>query len=524
MDLGGSAWNGRINWLEIDVETNGASPFTVLTPRQQLTPASYAIFANGASNLVGTLPVGQLSGMVGNGQLANNSVTVNAGTGLSGGGTALLGGSTTLNNAGVTSLAGSQGVTVSAAIGPVTLGSTATSANTFGAIVSRNGTGTFAAQSIILAGSLLLPASPAIIDAGSNPFVYSDSVSNTFVGLNAGGSGTTGPQNTAIGAQALFSNTTGYNNVANGTYALRNNIGGSNNVADGYEALYDNTVSGNTAEGYQALYANVNGQFNAGVGYEALQANVSGTHNTAVGYLALFGSTNSVANTAVGVETLAFTTGSGNTAVGANACINDSSGFGNTGIGYQALWNNQTGSNNIALGYLAGSGISIGSSNIDIGNDGTGIDNNIIRIGTTQTATYLVGTVYANGVALTSDRNAKENFAAIDPQKVLAKVASMPVSEWNYKSDRTMQHIGPMAQDFQAAFGLNGQDDKHISVVDEGGVTLAAIQGLNQKVDELRKELDQRDAENGELQRQNDALSERLSQLEAAVNRLSAQK
>ena len=31
-----------------------------------------------------------------------------------------------------------------------------------------------------------------------------------------------------------------------------------------------------------------------------------------------------------------------------------------------------------------------------------------------------------------------------------------------------------MAQDFQAAFGLGG-DDKHIAVVDEGGVALAAI-------------------------------------------------
>ena len=44
-----------------------------------------------------------------------------------------------------------------------------------------------------------------------------------------------------------------------------------------------------------------------------------------------------------------------------------------------------------------------------------------------------------------------------------------------------------MAQDFHAAFGLNGADDKHISMVDEGGVALAAIQGLNQKVEEKRR-------------------------------------
>jgi len=38
-----------------------------------------------------------------------------------------------------------------------------------------------------------------------------------------------------------------------------------------------------------------------------------------------------------------------------------------------------------------------------------------------------------------------------------------------------------VAQDFHAAFGL-GADDKHIADVDEGGVALAAIQGLNQKL------------------------------------------
>ena len=159
------------------------------------------------------------------------------------------------------------------------------------------------------------------------------------------------------------------------------------------------------------------------------------------------------------------------------------------------------------MGYYAGYFIT-GSSNIDIGNEGVSTDTNIIRIGTYQTATYLAGTVYANGVALTSDRNAKENFTAVNPREVLAKVASLPVTEWNYKTDsKDVQHIGPMAQDFQAAFGLNGADDKHISVVDEGGVALAAIQGLNQK-------LEQKEAEITELK----ARLERLEQLMPAKN------
>ena len=164
-------------------------------------------------------------------------------------------------------------------------------------------------------------------------------------------------------------------------------------------------------------------------------------------------------------------------------------------VGFLALSANKNGSGNIALG--GGAGVAItGSGNIDIGNQGVASENNIIRIGTqgTQTACYLAGTVYANGVMLTSDRNVKENFSAINAQAVLAKVASLPLTEWNYKTDnKDVQHIGPMAQDFQAVFQLSA-DDKHISVVDEGGVALAAIQGLNQKVEEKEAKIKELEA------------------------------
>jgi hypothetical protein len=79
----------------------------------------------------------------------------------------------------------------------------------------------------------------------------------------------------------------------------------------------------------------------------------------------------------------------------------------------------------------------------------------------------------------------------LDCQSVLARVAALPLTEWNYKNEAAgIRHVGPMAQDFQAAFQLNGGDDKHISVVDESGVALAAIQGLNQKLEQQGKEKD----------------------------------
>ena len=203
--------------------------------------------------------------------------------------------------------------------------------------------------------------------------------------------------------------------------------------------------------------------------------NLSGKWNTANGYSTLNGNT----------------TGNDNTADGFEALDSLASGSQNTADGADALATMTNGNGNIALGFQAGYGNSSGNGNIYIGNPGTSGESDVVRIGTpgTQTATYLAGTVYANGVALTSDRNAKENFQPVDNQAVLARVAALPVSEWNYKTDNQgVRHIGPMAQDFQSAFQLSA-DDKHISVVDEGGVALAAIQGLNQKLNEKDAEI-----------------------------------
>ena len=77
----------------------------------------------------------------------------------------------------------------------------------------------------------------------------------------------------------------------------------------------------------------------------------------------------------------------------------------------------------------------------------------------------------------TSDRNAKEAFEAIDPRALLAAVVTLPVERWSYKGETT-RHLGPMAQDFAAAFGL-GADDRHIFPLDAAGVALAALQGLH---------------------------------------------
>jgi hypothetical protein len=71
---------------------------------------------------------------------------------------------------------------------------------------------------------------------------------------------------------------------------------------------------------------------------------------------------------------------------------------------------------------------------------------------------------------------------------VLDKVARLPIDRWSYKSERGVRHVGPMAQDFYAAFGV-GADDKHITSIDEDGVALAAIKALHAENAMLRARL-----------------------------------
>jgi len=119
-----------------------------------------------------------------------------------------------------------------------------------------------------------------------------------------------------------------------------------------------------------------------------------------------------------------------------------------------------------------------------------------------------------------SDRHAKENFMPLDRGLILEQLADLEVVRWNYKVESpSVQHLGPVAQDFHALFGL-GADDKHIASLDTAGVALAAIQGLyeivqqkNCEIDELRE---QKDRELSELRT-------KLAEIEAMLQALTMQ-
>jgi hypothetical protein len=106
----------------------------------------------------------------------------------------------------------------------------------------------------------------------------------------------------------------------------------------------------------------------------------------------------------------------------------------------------------------------------------------------------------SNSWSVISDRNLKENITPIDPREILQRVADLPITIWNLQSQTpAIRHIGPMAQDFHALFGI-GESDTHITTIDADGVALAAIQGLHQIVQEKECEIDELRARNAELE------------------------
>ena len=301
---------------------------------------------------------------------------------------------------------------------------------------------------------------------------------NTAVGYNSGFRNTTGTYNTAVGNLALRRNTTGSRNTAIGTFAMDSTTAADDNTIVGYGALRKNkTGDRNTALGSFTLYNNTTGIVNVAIGYDALGANTTGSSNIAIGSFALENAITGQTNIAIGVNALATNlTGDGNTAVGDGAdvtsSLNNVSLFGSGSFASQ--------SNMVVLGNTAVSKWALGRSNVIVGA--------ALQVGSTATngnAAYLsVGGTWTNA----SDINLKENIEVVDGNSILNKIANLSITKWRYKGTNEY-HIGPMAQDFKAAFDL-GNDDKSISTIDPSGVSLIAVQELLKEIEQLKKRIE----------------------------------
>lgn len=266
----GTNFSGADRWLEIAVQTSGDGSFTTLSPRQKLTPTPYALFANTASNLSGTVPLADLPASV---ALLNDYGIQNIFVGDGAGNPALTG----MQNSGT--------------------GYGALAADTSGTDNTADG----------------------FLALGDN----TTGDGNTALGHQALSANTSGSWNTATGRYALLSNSTGAGNTADGIGVLEYNTTGGYNAALGYGALVFN-VSGsyNVANGESALGANTTGSYNTANGYEALSANYNGFNNTADGASALSSVTSGSYNIALGQY-------AGTTIVTGNNNID----IGNTGYG-----------------------------------------------------------------------------------------------------------------------------------------------------------------------------------------------
>ena len=121
------------------------------------------------------------------------------------------------------------------------------------------------------------------------------------------------------------------------------------------------------------------------------------------------------------------------------------------------------------------------------------------------------GIFSVNGSVLSSSSRAvKHGFTSVDDNDVLDRVSKLDVTRWRYNNDRTgAEHLGPMAEDFHAAFGL-GPDPAHIAATDIASVAVVSVKALQQKVKDQQAEI-------ARLKAESDAREARLARLEALL-------
>jgi hypothetical protein len=375
---------------------------------------------------------------------------------------------------------------------------------TFAAGATQTGTQT------INNGNLVLPqttgSAAGVITLGSTPFVQaccSASAQNSFIGSGAGNFTTTASSNTAVGYHALINITTGGQNTAVGVTAGQTIKTGFGDTFLGNSADASTTALSNaSAIGYNAKVTASDSLVLGGTYVDGQSV----THTTNVGIGT--GSPNAPLNVVTAASKAFEIDGSSTSGTILN--------LSNTSTG-GTLWSlvatgssSPEGAGRLVFRANGLDPLSIhpsGQLGIGVGAPAAGR-----QIDTSSGAYLSLGGTWTNA----SDRNLKEHFAPVDGKAVLQRLRTLPIERWNYKREgAAVEHIGPMAQDFFAAFRL-GPDDKHISTIDEGGIALAGIQELYLQLERKEVEIRQLQARVDELEKVN----ARTAELEARLARL----
>ena len=282
-----------------------------------------------------------------------------------------------------------------------------------------------------------------------------------------------------------------YPNLASGDYATIS--GGQGNTANGQHA----TIGGGFKHAATASYTTVGGgERNTASGSWATVG--GGVNNRASGYYATVGGGSS--NTAVG-ERATVPGGRSNTAQGAHSFA----------AGRRAKANNE---GCFVWGDSYDGDVECNNNDRWVARASGGVY--FYTSSDLSTGVYLAAGSETWQQVSASDRNLKDNFAPVDGQEILARLAKIPIATWNYRAGApSVRHMSPTAQDFYATFGL-GEDDRHLSALDTNGVALAAIQALYAQNQALEAENATLQAENAAQQQQLDDLEARLAALEVA--------
>jgi len=349
-------------------------------------------------------------------------------------------------------------------------------------------------------------ANQAVIGGGSGNSVQSSSTAAAIVGGAANRIGTS--------AADAFIGAGGGNNIQ--ANSLDSVIGGGLNNTNGSGAGYS-VIGGGDLNQANSGWTVIGGGNNNLVGSGGFYGTIAGGSANVVGTSTTAGTIAGGSGNVVGASTTGSTIGGGanNTNSGQYATIpggqnNLVGGSGAFAAGLNAI---TTKNGSFVWGDDSGVATTVFANNQFMARASGGV---VFLSGTAASPTsYATGTA---GVALQpngtswgtiSDRNAKKNFSPVDGKAVLEKLAAIPVQEWNYKweKDSDVPNIGPMAQDFKAAF-YPGRNETSITTLEFDGVELAAIQGLNEKLEEQVKQKDAR------IQ----SLEERLERLEKIVS------
>ena len=542
LNFGSNAFTGGDRYIEISVKKTAGDQYTLLTPRQKVNSSPYAtkaLNATNADNFNGSLD-GDVTGS------QNSTVVANVG--------------------------GKTAATVAAATQTV---NDATPANSPNTLVKRDATGKIVVNTLQFGdGTTLASANgggalsgnaavTAINDATTTTVINENRLSSGLIRfvpgteqLSVGDANGTAPMINLRGGSTCCSGPGGHTPAwfkvfQNGSFVATGNLG-----------IGVPPVQG---KGYRTSWDSYKGAFRSGYAdFEWDDAKVGffswagGSNSTAIGLYALaFGDTNSAESTSSIVfgsgnqvkGAAGFSAGAGNrvcdtygVALGNNAksggpYINgkcDPDSFNNRGLAAVAIGYNVTADQDhtTAMGKFASNNGFTGTFIWSDGSATASVDtfrntaNNEFALRATggfRFRTNLAGTTGCNLPAgsgvfnCTSSRYTKENF--ISATGVLGRLRKVPITSWNYIAEgKQVRHLGPMAEDFYAQFGL-GTGNTSIGVQDLSGVGIAAIKELDDQLQQKTAEVERLKGEVDQLRKSQSDLEKRLEAIERSVRR-----